>query len=209
MNPRPIPEPLATLERHTYTALMTGHVDLPGRPVQAAVWFRLLRSLLDEVSLALSTRRARPRAILERVWATTGLPVRGGINVWGIYEHLDPTVQKNLMVAAAAALDLAAKGEITAQGRLASAIQPPIGQYVYDGARPPSQRGWTDAIAQVEQQMLTAHTDPEAAQQLLAWFTSGCRTITCFEQQRAYLFGAGVPAAFLPGAAELGRTDLL
>lgn len=51
-SPIPVDEPLATLDRYTHQALTAGRVDLPGRTVQAGVWFRLLRSLLDEVSLA-------------------------------------------------------------------------------------------------------------------------------------------------------------
>jgi hypothetical protein len=35
-----------------------------------------------------------------------------------------------------------------------------------------------------------------------------CRTLDRFEEERAFLFGAGVPAEFLPGARELGREDL-
>lgn len=49
---RPVPEPVATTERYTHAALTTGRVELPGRTVHAGVWFRLLRSLLDEVSVA-------------------------------------------------------------------------------------------------------------------------------------------------------------
>ncbi|MFD1271805.1 hypothetical protein ACFQ51_06855 [Streptomyces kaempferi] len=38
--------------------------------------------------------------------------------------------------------------------------------------------------------------------------TLGCRTLDWFEEERAFLFGVGVPAEFLPGAHDLGRTDL-
>jgi hypothetical protein len=120
-----VPEPLAALERYTYAALMTGHVDLPGRPVQAAVWFRLLRSLLHEVSLAISTRRASSQVALKKIWTITGLPPRAGLNVWTPYEQMPLLQQHDLMTAAAAALQLAADGVITARGRLATAIQPP------------------------------------------------------------------------------------
>lgn len=43
------------------TTLTTGEVSLPDRTVHAGVWFRLLRSLLDEVSLALTTRSTHGR----------------------------------------------------------------------------------------------------------------------------------------------------
>ncbi|MFY9808404.1 MAG: TniQ family protein, partial [Pseudonocardiaceae bacterium] len=72
LEPRPVDEPLATLDRYTHDALTTGRVELPGRSVHAGVWFRLLRSLLDEVSLTLTTLRAHSRTTLERVWQATG-----------------------------------------------------------------------------------------------------------------------------------------
>jgi hypothetical protein len=68
---------------------------------------------------------------------------------------------------------------------------------------------WQEAIAQAEAAMVAARTDRDTARQLLVWLTIGCRTLARFEERRAYLFGAGNPAAFLPSAGELGRTDLL
>ena len=78
----PVPEPLATLDRYTYQALAAGRVALPGREVHAGVWFRLLRSLLDEVSLRTASLTARSRSALERVWREAGRPQRGGLTVW-------------------------------------------------------------------------------------------------------------------------------
>ncbi len=43
---------------------------------------------------------------------------------------------------------------------------------------------------------------------LLALLTAGCRTLDRFEEERAYLFGIGIPAGYLPSARELGRADL-
>ncbi len=93
MPPRTVPEPPATLKRYSHTTLTTGCVDLPGRQVHAAVRFRLLRSLLDEVSLALSSRRTEARAALRKAWGATGLPERGGSNMWQVYKHLKPELQ--------------------------------------------------------------------------------------------------------------------
>ncbi len=53
-----------------------------------------------------------------------------------------------------------------------------------------------------------ARTDRDAARQLLALLTIGCRTMDRFEEERSYLFGIGIPAGFLPGAREFGRDDL-
>ena len=102
--PVPVEEPLATLDRYTYEGLITGRVTLPGRTVHVGLWFRLLRSLLDEVSLALTTRSASGRITLERIWQATGRPERGGLNVWQPYEHMDWPMQEAMLHAAATAL---------------------------------------------------------------------------------------------------------
>jgi hypothetical protein len=104
---------------------------------------------------------------------------------------------------------LAAKGEITACGRLGSAIQPYHSQYVYDGDRSAAPTAWQEAVAHAEILMVEARTDHDVARQLLVWLTAGSASLAQFEQQRAYLFGAGIPAAFLPGPASLGRDDLV
>lgn len=64
-------------------------------------------------------------------------------------------------------------------------------------------------MAEVEAMMTRARTDPETARHLLVLFTHRCRSLIGFEDQRAFLFGAGIPAAFLPTAAKLGRLDLI
>jgi len=122
---RPVDEPLATLDRYTHDALATGRVELPGRSAHAGVWFRLLRSLLDEVSLATSTVSKQGRTTLEQVWEGTGRPDRGGLTVWKPYEQLDRDTQETMLYAAAVVLHLAADRRITTRGLLASVIQPP------------------------------------------------------------------------------------
>jgi hypothetical protein len=110
------------------------------------VWFRLLRSLLDEVSLSSTSGRGRHgRAVLERVWQATGRKYRAGLNIWRPYENLKPDIQEAMLHAAGTALHLAAAGTITAHGRLASVLQPPPDRHVYAGDRP--HRGsWTEEM---------------------------------------------------------------
>jgi hypothetical protein len=93
-DPVPLEEPLATVDRYTYEGLTTGRVTLPGRNVHAGVWFRLLRCLLDEVSLSLSGRTSHGRATLEQVWQAAGLEERAGLTTWRPYEHLKPASKR-------------------------------------------------------------------------------------------------------------------
>jgi TniQ len=206
----PVPEPLATLDRYTHEALATGLVTLPGRTVHAGVWFRLLRSLLDEVSLAGSAVSAHGRATLEQVWDAAGRPARGGLAVWRPYEQLDWEAQEAMLHAAAAALQLAADGQITARGALGSALRPAPHRHVYDGDQPSPQRpsAWNELMKALNDSVTLARTDRDAARHLLIMLTIGCRTLDRFEKERSYLSGIGIPAEFLPGAREIGRNDL-
>lgn len=181
----------------------------PGRG-RDLMWRLLLRSLLDEASLAITSRYTRPRTTLTKIWETTDLPPRGGLNVWTPYEVLEPDQQHAMMTAAATALDLAVRGEIVAEGRLGSAIQPPAPRHVYSGDRPAPRRStaWDDLLVEAEQLLQLARTDSDVARDVLQLLTRRCRTLDRYEQQRSYLFGAGIPASFLPGAVAMGRTDL-
>lgn len=211
-DPQPIPveEPLATLDRYTYEATTVGRVSLPGRQVHAGVWFRLFRSVLDEVSLALTTRRAAARSTLERIWEATGRPLRGGLAVWRPYEQMNWDMQKVMLHAAATAIQLAADGQITPRGTFGSALQPGPHLHVYDGDRPspPYKSAWQEVMEEAEAAIVLARTDRDAARQLLALLTIGCRTLARFEEERAFLFGIGIPGEFLPTAREFGRDDL-
>ncbi|MFJ9713373.1 TniQ family protein [Streptomyces sp. NPDC101234] len=205
----PLPTPRAALDRRTHQALTTGRVALPGRSVHAGVWFRLLRSLLDEVSLAASSQGTCGKAVLQQIWQTTGHRERAGLNVWRPFEQLREDVRETMWDAAATAFQLAADGLITVRGRLGSALQLQV-PYVYDGDEPaPFQHAWRDAMAAWEEALTQARTDPDTARQLLGMLTGGCRTLNDYEKQRASLYGEGIPAAFLPGARELGRLDLI
>jgi TniQ len=202
--PRPVPEVVSVLDRYTYTALTTGRVELPGRSVHAAVWFRLLRSLLDEVSLSGTTVSKPGRATLELVWQATGRRERAGLNVWKPYEQLNWDTQEAMLHAAATALDLADKGLIRARGVFGSALAPKPRHPVYDGDPPP-----VDLQALAEEVLNEARADRAQAHQLLRILTYGSSTLARFEEHRVFLHQQGVPPQFLPSATELGRTDLL
>ncbi|MFC5200146.1 TniQ family protein [Streptomyces kaempferi] len=118
----------------------------------------------------------------------------------------DPTM--TMLHAAGTALRLVADGTIIAFGRLASTMGPEH-RHIYDRDRPAPHRGsWQEVMAEMDAALTLARTDRDSARQLLILLTLGCRTLDWFEEERAFLFGVGVPAEFLPGAHDLGRTDL-
>jgi hypothetical protein len=166
--PVPIEEPQATMDNYTHQALTTGRVELPGRPVHAGVWFRLLRCLLDELSLAPSTLGRHSARILEQVWAETGCPARGRIKVWRPYENLPWETQEKLLSAAGVALRLAAERRIDPRGTLAGLLAEPRPIPVHDGDDPRvgyTEDGIAAAVRAVERGI---RADRDTAQQMLS-----------------------------------------
>ncbi|WP_406277096.1 TniQ family protein [Nocardia sp. NBC_00881] len=200
LQPVPITEPLATLESYTYRALADGRVNLPGRGVHAGVWFRLLRCLLDELSLAATPLSARPRRVLEQVWEATGLPVRAGLSVWQPYERLPWEIQEQLLTAAAVALHLVAERRIFGEGMFASALVEERHTPVYGGDDPRIRKAEDmNSITALAQKVLRqARTDENTARQMFALLTAFDPTPANYAKQRKHLISeVGVPPEFL------------
>jgi hypothetical protein len=212
MAPAPVCEHVASLDRYIHEGLTIGRVSLPGRSVHVGVWFRLLRTLLDEVSIAPSRVGVRSRAALERIWQATGRPVRAGLSVWRPYELLDWPTQEAMLEAAAAALRLVETGVITARGTLGPLLAIEGHQPVYDGDPSPRQGyeyHWACARKAFDAAIGLARVDPGTARHLLTLLTRECQTPACFDRERQCLIDAGIPERFLPGPQELGRSDLV
>lgn len=203
--PPPVPEPVIAMDRLTWEGVTAGRVTLPGRAVHIGVWLRLLRTLLDEVSMAASQVSARSATTFAKVWAATGLPPRGGLTVWRPYERLDLPLQQAMLEAAAAALRMAATGEITARGTHACCLAPEPHRDVYEGDRQAGEE--KQARAECEAMIDRARDDPVTARRVLEMLTAGCRTAG-FYREHQYLVGRGIPWELLPDHRTLGRTDL-
>lgn len=133
------PETVAAMDRRTHEALRTGAVLLPRRSVHAGVWFRLLRTLIDELSTPVSALGTRSRRAVHHIWQVTGHPPRAGIvGPWRPYEALPWPQQRAFLEAAAAALHLTEGGEISARGTLAPLLTAEPDRHV-DRGTPPAQ----------------------------------------------------------------------
>ena len=206
--PQPVPASphVAAVDQYTFRALTTGRVSLPGGSVHAGVWFRLLRTLLDEVSTAPSTVGARSRATLEVIWRRLGARARGGLAVWRPYERLAWPLQQAMISAAATAVHLAENGQIAASGTLGRYLAREPHRDVYEGDR----QAWEmkQAAADFDAMISQARTDQDAARKLLVMLTAGSRTLASFYRERQFLTGLGIPAHLLPDHGALGRADL-
>ncbi|MEV0386041.1 TniQ family protein [Nonomuraea sp. NPDC050643] len=124
MTPRPVPDAVAALDRLTFEGIATGSVTLPSRTVHVGEWLRLLRTLLDEVSMVASRAGPGSATMLHQIWDTADLPFRAGLILWRPYERLSPAHQEAMLHAAATAVQLAADGRIIPGGTLGAALQP-------------------------------------------------------------------------------------
>lgn len=202
----PVPGPIAAMDRRTHEGMSTGTVTLPGRPgqpVHVGVWFRLLRTLIDELSTPISTVRASSRDDLNRIWQASGHPPRAGLSVWRPYEKLDWPRQQAMLEAAATALDLVETGAITAHGSLGHllAVQPhhPADRGSASSAQTSDVAdSWKLAMDAMNKAVREAQEDPAAARRFLTMLTYGCRTPACFESRRRDLIALGVPEPHLP-----------
>ncbi|WP_265584290.1 hypothetical protein [Streptomyces acidicola] len=107
-------------------------------------------------------RQDRTVGPLTRNFAATAstLPNWRVLGVWRPFEQLKDEVREAMWDAAATALQMAADGLITARGRLSSALQAPLHDYVYDGDEPsPHRNAWQDFTAAFEEALTIARTD--------------------------------------------------
>ncbi|MEU6833166.1 TniQ family protein [Nocardia beijingensis] len=207
--PIPIPEPLVGLESYTHQALTVGRVRLPARTVHAGVWFRLLRRLLDELSLSLITSARSAADTLRLIWATAELPERAGISVWQPYEHLPWQIQERLLTAAAVAVQLIGDGTIRARGTMAPLLRPPGHEHVYDGddphRRPTTEPDYADVVSMTHAEFTAAlsrwldqtRTQPEPAAQILRLLVAADPSPAGVIHARRALVAEGIPMQFL------------
>lgn len=114
--PRMANEAITAMDQRTWQAMTKGFVELPCRRIHAGFWFRLLRTLLDELNTPISQCGPLGRGI-RYVWERCGYPLRAGQHLWRPYEILEMTVQLQMLEAAASAVEL-----------VESRVLPPLGE---------------------------------------------------------------------------------
>jgi hypothetical protein len=211
MEPEPVAPGTIALDRLTFQALTAGRVSLPGGSAHAGVWFRLLRTMLDELSIAPSALTATSAAIVRSVWAAASAPPRAGLTVWRPYEMLRQTARQAMMHAAGFAMQLAAAGEIRPQGALGHYLGHEPHREVYEGDRRAWE--WKQDVAEFSAEFGTAvglarSGDADAARKLLTWYTLGCRTSASFLGARRFLAGLGIPEHLLPALEDRASRPL-
>lgn len=191
------------MDSRTHQALRTGQVDLPRRRVHAAVWFRLLRTLINELSTPATYWGARSRN-LRLAWTTSGYSLRAGQSRWRPYEDLRWPVQAQFLQTAAAAMNLLKEGDLSGQGHQASLFTPeadvPVASRAPTPTPTPKRRpefdhaaAWATTWALLDEAIQDARDDPAAAQDLYNFCVYGARTPRAIEDVRNNFIDLGIP----------------
>lgn len=122
--PRPASSTVLAMDKRTWQAMTTGSVDLPQRQVHAETWFRLIRTIIDEMGISLSEYTAN--RLIRRIWKDAGHPVWAGYRRWQTFEDYPFDVQGRLLEGAATAIHLLESGTIAGPGKDAALFLPPI-----------------------------------------------------------------------------------
>jgi len=206
---RELPESLIVLDRRTWQAITTGSVDLPRRSVHAGVWFRLLRTLLDELSMP-QGRYGRQLEDVRRVWDHCDHPFRAGLHSWQPFESLRWTRQQQLFEAAAAVMAMIEDGTLTALGASAHLLRPEPKTPTSDGTPPGSLTGtpgaqkqptldelWNQVTATRDACIAAAKTDPVVAKHLFDFARYGCSSEASVRGLRDTFAELQIPLDFL------------
>ncbi|OZF42067.1 TniQ family protein [Rhodococcus sp. 14-2470-1a] len=196
--PVPVSAAVTELDRRTTAALRTGWVELRTGRVHAAVWFRLLRAVVDEVSTPLC-RASRWATRLVAIWKAAGYsrPPRAARVP---FEDLRGDEQAKVLGAAAAAITMIENGEIDGGGVDASLLRPRLYEPVDPGTAPtrssypvPERNAWAEVHAAAEEAIAAARVDPASARSLYDFLRWGCRTAQKLDETVQLFVDHGIP----------------
>lgn len=189
--PHPASAEVKAMDRRTQQALQTGRVDLPLRSVHAGVWFRLLRTILDELSTPVTYWRTRA-PVLRLAWASCGHPVRAGQGYWRPFEAVPWPIQTQLLEAAATTMQLLETQAVTGRGHHAALFLPASHSEI-NAVR----AAWEQVQDAYARWVVAARHDPAAAQRLSDLEVLWCRTPDSLERLRASFAARGIPTTTL------------
>lgn len=189
------------MDRRTHQAMTTGRVDLPGHRIHAGIWFRLLRTLIHELSIP-STSWGSSGKDLRAAWRSSGHRIRAGQGAWRPFEALSWPVQAKLLEASAATIEMLGTGAITGRGTKAAlfTLTPaPVARRepkLRRAGRPEPEATYEELWAQIwkafEDALRIARADPNEAQVLYNFMLHGCPTPEAAEQTVANLAELGI-----------------
>jgi hypothetical protein len=91
------PETLVCMDAITLKAVTLGTTNVPARNMHGGVWLRMLRVLLEELSLPASLLPTQIRHLVESFWKEINLPFRYSLSRWRPFEEYKQESQYVLM----------------------------------------------------------------------------------------------------------------
>ncbi|MDN5935116.1 MAG: TniQ family protein [Nitrosospira sp.] len=206
--PRTVSDAIAAMDRRTWQALTMGYAELPRRRIHAGLWFRLLRTLLDELNTPLS-QCGTYAGNFRYVWERCGHSLRAGQSLWRPYEILDPAVQLQMLEAAATAIELIESNVLSPRGEQATLFLPEPQTGFTSGLpakapKPEPVDHWQRAVQAIDEAIIEARHNPETARSLFALASYGRRDPDSLERLRATFTKDGIPLEFLSHYVPVG-----
>lgn len=186
--PRTANDAIAAMDLRTWQALTQGYVELPRRRIHAGLWFRLLRTLLDELNTPLS-QCGTFAGYIRHVWEGCGHPLRAGQSLWRPYEVLEITIQVQMLEATATAINMLEARVISPPGELAKLFwQEPQtgftnGLAAVERKQEPVNH-WDEAIKAINEALAEARYNPETARSLFDMASWGQRDSESLQRLR-------------------------
>jgi hypothetical protein len=166
------------MDRRTWQALTTGFVELPHRRIHAGLWFRLLRTLLDELNTPLSHCGGSAGSI-RQVWELRPSAARRAESV-ATLRGAGPAVQMQMLEAAATAIALIESRALLPRGEHAALFlaEPQTGftsGLPEKKPKPEPVNHWQRAVQAISEAIIEARHNPETARSLFALASYGRR----------------------------------
>lgn len=206
--PKQASEAINAMDRRTWQALTMGCVDLPRRTVHAGIWFRLLRTLLNELNTPVSWC-GDYGLLIRRVWHQCQLPLRAGRAQWRPFEVLNVEAQLQMLEAAATAIEMIeSRSLLSPGGESAELFRPephrPEPDRVVDNDWEIQIRGsddmataWRKYAQVIEMAVIEARHNRETARFMFRFLAKGRNDPARLEELRAMLIENQVPPEFL------------
>lgn len=200
-SPRTASDAVAAMDQRTWQALTTGYVELRRRHIHAGLWFRLLRTLLDELNTPLSQCGTFAGGI-RYAWERCGHPLRAGQSLWRPYEILAPAVQLQMLETAATTIELIELKVLPPRGEQATLFLPEPETGFTNGLpivdrKKKSVNYWQEAVKAIDDAIIEARHNPETARSLFAVASFGRRDPESLERLRITFAKEGIPPEFL------------
>lgn len=192
---------VAAMDQRSWQAMTTGFVELPRRRIHAGVWFRLLRTLLDEINTPVS-QCGSYGGMVRNIWEQCDYKLRAGQSHWFPYENLPLRVQRKMMEAAATAIVLIESKAITPSGEHADLFYPIPHNGFTNGLIPEKRQMelhsiWQGTVEAIKEALVEAKHNPEIACFLFALASYGRHNPEHLSSLREIFASEGIPPEFL------------